>query len=216
MIPTGSGADPRIQRARACLAEDDVPGARAILEELAAGAPGVVWAAARLELTALDHRGGDHAAMRAWLAPILAEASIDGLERAVALYWAAIVSEGLDEPIDLGALEEAIAGLETDEPYLAAGARMLRGRWARGAGQLERAVIDFSAAVGLYERAGSVLGPGQARLALADAAAATGDRARAEYELAAGLAWLARFPYERSARRLEDTLRQRRDRLAAT
>lgn len=216
MTPTRSGDDPRIQRARACIAEDDVPGARAILDAVAAGRPDVVWAAARLELAALDHRGGDYAAMRARLTPVLAEPSIDGLERAVALYWSAIVSEGLGEPLAEGALAEAIAGLETDEPYLAAGARMLRGRVAREAGQRESALIDFSAAVGLYERAGSILGPAQARLALADLAASTGDRARAEYELGAGLAWLARFPYEVAARRLEDTLRKRRDRLTAT
>ena len=57
MSPSASAADHRIQRARALIAEYDVPSARAILEAVAAGPPGAAWAAARVELVALGYGG---------------------------------------------------------------------------------------------------------------------------------------------------------------
>ncbi|MEZ4403850.1 MAG: hypothetical protein R3B06_27755 [Kofleriaceae bacterium] len=212
---TASVDDPRILRAQAHLATDDVDGARAIFTEVAGGPPGAAWAAARMELAAIEHRARDYAAMRGWLTPILDEPSLDRVQRAVALYWSALASEGLAEPVDPARLADAIADLEPDEPYLAAEARMLRGRLAHRGGQLERAVIDVSAAVGLFERADAPVGPAHARLALAEAAAARNELARADYELAAGLAWLARFPHDHAARRLEEQLGRRRDELTA-
>lgn len=214
MSPSASAADHRIQRARALIAEYDVPSARAILEAVAAGPPGAAWAAARVELVALGYGGGEYLAMRALLAPVLAEPSIGGIERALAQYWTAVVSEGLDEPVDLHALGEAIVVLEADEPYRAASARLQRGRLARLEGHLARAVTDFAVAMGLDECVGSMTGAAGARLSLAEIAAAGGDVARAGYELDAGLAWLARFPLGgMSVRVLEKKLRARRDAL---
>jgi len=100
-------------------------------------------------------------------------------------------------------------------PELAADARMPRARWWRRHGNLVRARIDVSAAVGLYECAGSIAGLATARLALAEAAVAQGGAPRADYELRAGLAWLTRFPSETTARQHEAILREHLARLPA-
>lgn len=195
MTTAATDVDPLLRRARELLAANDDLSARPLLEAMIAEPPSPTWAGAHAELAFVAWKGGHYDDVVAHAHVVLAEPSIDGVERAVAAHWAVLGADAMDTAVDRALLDEAIAGLDAAEPSMAASVRSLRARLAHEGGDVAAARADWEAAIPRYERAGSMLGGPNAHRRLAELDRAADDVAGARAHLDAGLAWLAQFRY---------------------